>query len=477
MSRNPENWMNAVIGPDTILADGEPLAVARKHINLVGATQEDDPDNDATNITIAGGGGGATPGGSTGSVQGNDGAGGLTGYATVLLGDGYVSIGSTPASFGGTRLAYSASGAYGVWARNSTDSDNVNLISLQEWLTVADTVKVGSGGYNIALHAGTARTIYGYADTYSFNDGSGNERLHFEPNELTFGVPAVDPSITVGTGAPASSEADGSIYLRKDGTPTTGIYTRQGGAWSAVGGGSTITGTDTHVMFFDGANNPAGDSGLTYDKVNDRLSVAGSVALGASPAAAGAIRLTNATSIYSKSSGGSDIGMMGLSSAGSPELYVGASNSGGDKASYVIIYPALSTYIFSNGSLKATYAGSGVQFGSGATDHGGGTQVIGIDNASVNPTTNPTGGGILYADAGAGKWRGSSGTVTTFGPADLDGFRATSGEGHCPACGTDFAMEWANDQYGGLTVCMRCLADELGDRPWIVRRKPKSGGM
>jgi hypothetical protein len=46
-----------------------------------------------------------------------------------------------------------------------------------------------------------------------------------------------------------------------------------------------------------------------------------------------------------------------------------------------------------------------------------GVKVIGIGNASTVPTTNPTAGGLLYADAGALKWRGSSGTVTTIAAA------------------------------------------------------------
>ncbi len=49
---------------------------------------------------------------------------------------------------------------------------------------------------------------------------------------------------------------------------------------------------------------------------------------------------------------------------------------------------------------------------------GGGTgSVIGIQNATVVPSTNPTGGGVIYAEAGALKYRGSSGTVTTLGAA------------------------------------------------------------
>ncbi len=35
----------------------------------------------------------------------------------------------------------------------------------------------------------------------------------------------------------------------------------------------SITGTDTHVMFFDGANTPAGDAGMTYNKTTDTLTV------------------------------------------------------------------------------------------------------------------------------------------------------------------------------------------------------------
>ncbi|MEW6214100.1 MAG: LAGLIDADG family homing endonuclease [Nitrospirota bacterium] len=52
--------------------------------------------------------------------------------------------------------------------------------------------------------------------------------------------------------------------------------------------------------------------------------------------------------------------------------------------------------------------------GIGTTDQfGGGVRVIGVANATTVPTSNPTGGGILYVEAGALKYRGSSGTITT----------------------------------------------------------------
>jgi hypothetical protein len=77
---------------------------------------------------------------------------------------------------------------------------------------------------------------------------------------------------------------------------------------------------------------------------------------------------------------------------------------------------------------------------------------LSIKNAATAPGSNPTGGGILFADGGAGKWHGSSGTVTTFGPADP----------HCPTCGRDFVSEQRNDSMGEhVAICFPCLIDAL----------------
>lgn len=48
---------------------------------------------------------------------------------------------------------------------------------------------------------------------------------------------------------------------------------------------------------------------------------------------------------------------------------------------------------------------------------GGGRGVIAIANASVAPTGNLAGAGILYVEEGALKYRGANGTVTTIAPA------------------------------------------------------------
>lgn len=46
-------------------------------------------------------------------------------------------------------------------------------------------------------------------------------------------------------------------------------------SWATVT--ASITGSDTQVLFFDGANTPAGDAGMTYDKTTDTLTVLGDI--------------------------------------------------------------------------------------------------------------------------------------------------------------------------------------------------------
>lgn len=66
--------------------------------------------------------------------------------------------------------------------------------------------------------------------------------------------------------------------------------------------------------------------------------------------------------------------------------------------------------------LEATATGSNLSlFGAGS--YGAGVGVVFVPNATAAPTTNPTGGGVLFVEAGALKYRGSSGTVTTIAAA------------------------------------------------------------
>jgi hypothetical protein len=71
-------------------------------------------------------------------------------------------------------------------------------------------------------------------------------------------------------------------------------------------------------------------------------------------------------------------------------------------------------------TMVTSFDGLGNVFCNGQTvanGLGGGQGVLAIASATTAPTTNPTGGGILYVDTGALKYRGSSGTVTTLAAA------------------------------------------------------------
>lgn len=73
-----------------------------------------------------------------------------------------------------------------------------------------------------------------------------------------------------------------------------------------------------------------------------------------------------------------------------------------------------------NAIFRATMfvaGGTNIQMNGTTSDVGGGSGVIGITNRNTAPTTNPASGGVLYAESGALKWRGSSGTVTTIAAA------------------------------------------------------------
>lgn len=70
-----------------------------------------------------------------------------------------------------------------------------------------------------------------------------------------------------------------------------------------------------------------------------------------------------------------------------------------------------------SGNINMKSNGSGVSIGQIGGSFGGGKNVIFIANATTIPNANPTGGGVLYVQSGALKYRGSSGTVTPIAPA------------------------------------------------------------
>ncbi len=71
-----------------------------------------------------------------------------------------------------------------------------------------------------------------------------------------------------------------------------------------------------------------------------------------------------------------------------------------------------SILMYSNNALVLKVE-TGGNLGLNGASYGGGVGVIFIANRATVPTSNPTGGGILYCESGALKYRGSGGTTTT----------------------------------------------------------------
>jgi hypothetical protein len=87
----------------------------------------------------------------------------------------------------------------------------------------------------------------------------------------------------------------------------------------------------------------------------------------------------------------------------SDKLQINGRNANNDAFETIVVFQRLAAG--GNIGLRTTS-----QFGRGQG-------VIGIANATIAPSVNPAGGGILYVEDGALKYRGSNGTVTVIAPA------------------------------------------------------------
>ncbi len=73
--------------------------------------------------------------------------------------------------------------------------------------------------------------------------------------------------------------------------------------------------------------------------------------------------------------------------------------------------------VFGTANVERMRITSDGSLGVGTTQFGSGVRVIGIANATTVPSTNPSGGGVIYCQNGRLMYRGSSGTVTQLAPA------------------------------------------------------------
>lgn len=90
-----------------------------------------------------------------------------------------------------------------------------------------------------------------FVGTFTLDASGASGVLAFQANDTTYAfvsanaagvglgigaTPGTDPTVTRGTGVPGTTQPNGSLFLRTDGSSVAGLYTRQSGVWSSIGG-------------------------------------------------------------------------------------------------------------------------------------------------------------------------------------------------------------------------------------------------
>ena len=152
----------------------------------------------------------------------------------------------------------------------------------------------------------------------------------------------------------------------------------------------------------------------------DPVSLVGSLAFGTTPATTGTLRFSNDSKIMARNVANSaNICIAHLD--GSNTVTVGSNSGGTEICAQWLAVSAGNVILQSGGTNQIIATSSEARIANnlsvgGAGSYGSGSKVLFLTNATA-PSSNPTGGGILYVESGALKYRGSSGTITTIANA------------------------------------------------------------
>lgn len=351
------------------------------------------------------------------------------------------------------------------------------------WSLIFKSVCNGGNDLNGAVQASYSTTFKVCALTAGGNRLlASNEQLENHPTLGWTGIPNAivrsgggGGSTPTGTGIPhiiggAQNAAASAVLLNGANLDVSGILgiANGGTGVSGASGGfaavSTVFRADSGGVPAFGALDATASTSIVPDFGAQNVKTTGFVYSGASSAGAaatvglfrtGAAAGTGQLVVACRYNATTDYPIMAFD--GSANMYLGSTFTGALPFPTGIYSAANSIFqwavnVAGVATVVARLSISGLGIGPapsfGASTNGG----LAMQNAGAVPTGNPTGGGVLYASAGAGIWRGSGGTVTTFGPA----------EPHCNACGRDFIHEWRNDRYDEhLSVCMPCHLEAL----------------
>jgi hypothetical protein len=216
--------------------------------------------------------------------------------------------------------------------------------------------------------------------------------LYADPTTHRLLVSATAGSLDDLTDVTITSAAQGDILYRNAtvwvnlAAGTSGKFLRTNGAaanpsWETVT--ATITGADTRVLFFDGADTPAGDAGFTYNKTTDAVSANG-----------GFLPMVN------------DTGALGSATLSFSDVFIASGGLINFANGNAVITHSSGILTVSTGDLRVTTAGTDAA----SVVTVGGTQTL-TNKTLTSPTigTSPTAAGATWTDLG---------TVTT---ADING--------------------------------------------------------
>lgn len=218
----------------------------------------------------------------------------------------------------------------------------------------------------------------------------------------------------------------------------TQILTTTGGVavWAAAGGGGGITQLTSDVLAGPGAGSQAatvvqitGSAGVATVINGTDLSF---LTTGSAVSTNGRINFTGdvAQTWIGFHWSGSDFALVAVDGAGN--ITIGDAGAGRQltiSSPFVELFAGgnnitLSATGMIANTTKWTFAStptffdsaSNVQIGAVTDTWGSGAGVLGIANATANPSTNPVGGGVLYASGGSLFWRNPAGVVTPIAP-------------------------------------------------------------
>lgn len=195
-----------------------------------------------------------------------------------------------------------------------------------------------------------------------------------------------------------------------------------------LGSNGNVTYYGSQLPYADSSYSIGSSSAYWSNTYTDRLylnstayldgATAGVVDITGNVKTAGYIELAVGTTLQTarEAIGSINLGQLDIMSRGSVRVYLDTNNNGTTDS--FTVYHDSSVEILKIAGDGASYLNTGKSFGINTTaQFGSGVGVVGIANATTAPTTNPTGGGVLYVESGALKYRGSSGTVTTIAVA------------------------------------------------------------